>query len=155
MPISRTETVRLTCPSRGHEFEARVWRLVDSTERPDLAERAREGQLNLVTCPECDWQGHWDGHLLYHDRELERLLLAVPLETTAEEDEESARHLLGELLAALPPRCCGHASPPPRPAPKGAPTSGWLWSAWPWPWGRLWTRTWPIGWPNGRTCPLA
>jgi len=60
MPHSFSQTASLTCPQCGRPFSAEVWLIVDADERPDLAERIRDGTLHDVTCPHCGHQGEVD-----------------------------------------------------------------------------------------------
>src|SRR5205807_4732514 len=92
---SFSQVTPLTCPECGREFHAEVWLIVDGTERPDLLERARAGTLHAVACP----GGHTavlNAPLLLFLPERDPPLLFSPAEnTTAVQDQEHARGLLG------------------------------------------------------------
>src|SRR5215468_9277208 len=54
VPNSSRETVTLVCPATGRSFQAPVWIIVDSVERPDLLELIRQRKLQQVTSPFTD-----------------------------------------------------------------------------------------------------
>ena len=74
MSISYSENTSLTCPACGQDFAATVWMLVDAVERPDLADALREGTLNVVACPHCDYNGPAGAPMLFHDPAKRRVL---------------------------------------------------------------------------------
>src|SRR5262245_53057745 len=102
MPVSYNEKTSLTCPACGHDFGAEVWMLVDSVERPDLAEALREGTLNVVACPHCDYSGPAGAPLLFHDPAKQRVYFAAPADGAEHEWREQAQSLLYLLVGSLP-----------------------------------------------------
>lgn len=102
MAISRSETIRLRCPSCGAAFEAVAWALVDAAERPDLAAALRDGTLNLAECPRCGAVAPAGAALLFHDSASRRVYFAVPPDTGEHRWREQAQALLYELVGALP-----------------------------------------------------
>lgn len=41
MPNSFSQTIELTCPRCGADFQAELWLIVDAAERPDLLEKGK------------------------------------------------------------------------------------------------------------------
>jgi hypothetical protein len=102
MPISYSENTSLTCPACGQDFAAEIWMLVDAAERPDLAEALREGTLNMVACPHCDYSGPAGAPLLFHDPANRRVYFAAPSDAAEHEWREQAQSLLYVLVGSLP-----------------------------------------------------
>jgi len=102
MPVSYSENTPLTCPSCGQDFSAEVWMLIDSVERPDLADALREGPLNIVACPHCDYSGPAGAPLLFHDPSKQRVYFAAPADGEEHEWREQAQSLLYLLVGSLP-----------------------------------------------------
>jgi hypothetical protein len=102
MPVSYSENTTLTCPACGRDFAAAVWMLVDAVERPDLADALREGTLNVVACPHCDYSGPADAPLLFHDPANRRVYFAAPANGAEHEWREQAQSLLYLLVGSLP-----------------------------------------------------
>jgi CpXC protein len=102
MSVSYNENTSLTCPGCGHDFAAEVWMLVDSVERPDLADALREGTLNVVACPHCDYTGPAGAPLLFHDPARQRVYFAAPADGAEHEWREQAQSLLYLLVGSLP-----------------------------------------------------
>jgi hypothetical protein len=87
------------CPACGQPVPFQIWLIVDTAERPDLAQRVRDGTLHTVACPNCDHHGTVDAPLLVHDPERGRVLFAPPQGTGQEEDRQIAGQLLGQVAA--------------------------------------------------------
>jgi hypothetical protein len=102
MPRSYSENTSLTCPSCGREFTAEIWMLVDAAERSDLADALREGMLNVVACPHCDYSGPAGAPLLFHDPANRRVYFAAPSDGAEHEWREQAQSLLYLLVGSLP-----------------------------------------------------
>ncbi len=64
MTHSFAQQVSLSCPRCGRNFDAELWLIIDTAERPDLLERIRNGTLHDVTCPHCGHSGQVDAPLL-------------------------------------------------------------------------------------------
>ena len=60
--ISLAQSRSVSCLRCGQGFEAECWLIVDSSQRPDLLSRIREGTLNAIACPYCG-PGQLDGPL--------------------------------------------------------------------------------------------
>src|SRR5438876_3504931 len=102
MAISYSENVTLTCPSCQKNFASEVWMLVDAAERPELAQALRDGTLNLVTCPHCDYHGPAGAPLLFHDPANQRVYFAAPPASEEYEWREQVQSLLYLLVGGLP-----------------------------------------------------
>jgi CpXC protein len=100
--ISYAEPTRLTCPRCGSPFDAEVWTLIDSAERPDLRDALLGDALNLVTCPHCGERGPAGGPLLLHDPSARRVYFAVPEDVDEPIWRDHAQALLYALVGALP-----------------------------------------------------
>ena len=107
MPHSFAETLTLTCPACGRDFDAEAWLIVDAVERPDLLARIRTGDLHDLACPHCGDAGHMDAPLLLYQPPARAGLLTVPVlfspaeQTTADEDQEQAMQLVDLLRETL------------------------------------------------------
>jgi hypothetical protein len=102
MAISQTQLGRLICPSCGRQFEAELWALIDSGERPDLRDALAEGTLNQAACPQCGAPAASSGPLLLHDPGSRRVYFAVPADVDEHIWHEEAQMLLYKLIEALP-----------------------------------------------------
>ncbi|GAB4191122.1 MAG: CpXC domain-containing protein [Roseiflexaceae bacterium] len=102
MPISYSEQTMLTCPSCGKSFEAEVWTLVDTAERPDLLQALQDETLDRVTCPHCGYSGASGAPLLLHDPQQRRVYFAVPPGVEEHRWRERAQELLYALVGSLP-----------------------------------------------------
>jgi len=104
MPNSFSQTPSLSCPRCGTTFQAELWLIVDTTERPDLVEKIKDGTLHEIVCPQCGPIGQVDVPLLlYRPGETPPLLFSPAQETTNEQDQEHARALLARLRESLGP----------------------------------------------------
>lgn len=102
MPISYSEQTTLTCPACQREFAAEVWTLVDTAERPDLAQALQDGTLDRATCPHCGASGPSGAPLLLHDPQQRRVYFAVPPGVAEHRWRERAQELLYVLVGSLP-----------------------------------------------------
>lgn len=102
MAHSLSQEAELKCPQCGKSFQAEVWLIVDTAERPDLLERIRAGTLHTRPCPHCGHEGMVDAPLLlYRPGETPPLLFSPAQGTTAEQDQEQAAGLVGQLRERL------------------------------------------------------
>ena len=101
MARSFAQTGEAPCPACGQPVPFQIWLIVDTAERPDLAQRVRDGTLHAVACPHCDHYGTIDAPLLVHDPEHRRVLFAPSERTDQEEDRRTAGQLLGQLAASF------------------------------------------------------
>ncbi len=102
MPVSYAEQTPLTCPNCATQFDATIWMLLDTGERPDLAENLLEGTLNVVTCPNCRYSDTAGGPLLIHDPGGRRVYFAAPAGAAEHLWREQAQALLYVLIGSLP-----------------------------------------------------
>lgn len=102
MPISHAELASLTCPQCRTQFDAEIWTLLDTAERPDLAEQLLNSTLNIVTCPHCAHQEDAGGPLLVHDPGGRRVYFAAPDGAAEHLWREQAQTLLYVLVGSLP-----------------------------------------------------
>ena len=127
MPTSHSESTSLTCPHCGQHFGAEIWLIVDTAERPDLADRCRDGSIHALTCSHCGRQGQLDAPLLVYQPPTgsepagssPRLLFVPPAQTSSEEDQALAGALLAllreHLGSAWDDALLGQLQPVPRP----------------------------------------
>ena len=100
--ISLSQTPEITCPHCGQTFTTEIWFIVDLDERPDLAERIREGRIHSIPCPHCGNVGEVYAALLLYLPERDPPLLFSPAQqTTQEKDQQQASVLLGTLRERL------------------------------------------------------
>lgn len=97
--ISQPQTRTLVCPNCHSASEATVWRLLDSSEQPDVAAQLMEGNPQAAVCPTCQQDIEIsDTSCLLYDRTAIPPLLFIPArQTTPEEDYRD----LGELTRLL------------------------------------------------------
>ncbi len=98
MSVSFSQETNLECPECQAKFSVDAWAVVDAVERPDLAERCRNGSIFNVTCPN-GHAGMLGAPLLYHDPARQTLVLAMPPEV----DESIAQEIHQQLLSHLIP----------------------------------------------------
>lgn len=83
--MAQTEKVTITCPQCNQPFTNTVVRVVEAAD-DTLAIQLAAGTLNQQPCPNCGFVGMVSWPLLYHDRQREALLAAIPgLEAMNEE----------------------------------------------------------------------
>ena len=95
---SFSQPFQATCPQCDQEVNLEVWLIVDLAERPDLAERIRQGALHKAPCPHCDHAGQMDVPLLLYLPGREPPLLFSPAQnSTTEQDHAHAADLIQQL----------------------------------------------------------
>jgi len=97
MTHSLAQRDQAPCPACGQGVDLEIWLIVDLAERPDLAERVREGRIHVVPCPHCGQEGGVDAPLLVHDPERKRVWFAPPQGTSQEQDQQLAGQLARRL----------------------------------------------------------
>jgi hypothetical protein len=61
------QQANLTCPHCGQPFNADIWLIVDTQERPDLLARLQAGDIHESLCPHCGQNaGQADAPLLIY-----------------------------------------------------------------------------------------
>ncbi len=102
MSRSYAQITQAPCPQCEQPVDLEIWLIVDLTERPDLAERVREGRIHTVTCPHCGNDAKVDAPLLIHDPNRQRVLFSPAQRTTWEQDQQQAQELTDRLVKTLP-----------------------------------------------------
>ena len=101
MAHSFAERPPLQCPECGTSFTPEIWLILDAAERPDLIDRAADGTLHHVTCP----NGHpsaVDAPLVIFRRAEARPVIFSPQQQTSQaEDEAAANGLINRLADSL------------------------------------------------------
>ncbi|WP_374710806.1 CpXC domain-containing protein [Chloroflexus sp.] len=64
MSHSLAQHVSLSCPQCNHHFDAEVWLIVETAERPDLLAKIKDGSLHQIVCPHCGAVSQVDAPLL-------------------------------------------------------------------------------------------
>lgn len=99
---SSNEHISLTCTHCGADFRAEVWCVLDADEHPPAAHAARQGRLNLATCPHCGTNHAARSPLLFHDETARLLVFVAPPGTAEIAWREQAHELHSRLAHALP-----------------------------------------------------
>jgi hypothetical protein len=68
----------VTCAC-GHTFAAWIWQSANVTRTPELKQAILEGNMNVVTCPECGARFHVEARFLYHDMTHQEWIWVYPL----------------------------------------------------------------------------
>jgi tetratricopeptide (TPR) repeat protein len=100
--VSFSESIQAPCPKCDQRLDLNIWLIVGIAERPDLAERIRNGTLHDAPCPHCENVGRADAPLLLYRPDAEPCLLFSPAQnTTSDQDREQAAGLLQHLRDSL------------------------------------------------------
>jgi len=91
--IQRTQ---VTCPNCRTPFQAEVEQILDVRVDPAAKARLLSGNLNIVQCPACGFQGQLNLPMVYHDPEKELLLTYTPADLSVNKNDQEA--LLGRLI---------------------------------------------------------
>lgn len=102
MPHSMVQHLTLTCLVCRRSFDADIWLIIDTQERPDLLERLRASQIHNVFCIHCGQSGLVDMPLLIFRPTYKPVILFSPAQKTHHrQDEEQARGLINALRQRL------------------------------------------------------
>lgn len=95
----------VSCPNCRNPFTAPIQQIIDARADPAAKSRLLSGQLNMVICPHCGFQGALNSPFLYHDPELELALIYTPMELSATDAERQRAigDLTNRLMQGLPP----------------------------------------------------
>jgi len=91
MPPTRT-----SCPRCRQPVTADITQLFDTNQDPQAKQKILSGQYNLVSCPNCGYQGNLPSPLVYHDPDKELLLTFFPPELGLPVNEQEK--LIGPLI---------------------------------------------------------
>lgn len=95
---------QIQCPNCKQPIVADVDQLFDVSADPQAKERLLGGQVNVVNCPHCRYQGSLATPLVYHDASKEYLLTFFPQELNLpmEEQEKTIGPLIQQVVDNLP-----------------------------------------------------
>ena len=95
----------IKCPRCGAMISANIEQLIDVARDPAAKNRLLQGQINVVQCPACGFQGSLASPLVYHDPIKELLLTFFPqeLNVSSMEQEQVLGRLTQQVVQALPP----------------------------------------------------
>ena len=95
---------QIQCPNCKQPIVADVEQLFDVSVDPSAKERLLGGQINVVNCPHCGYQGSLATPLVYHDVSKEYLLTFFPqeLNVSRDEQEKTIGPLIQKVVDALP-----------------------------------------------------
>jgi hypothetical protein len=74
---TRIGTTIFTCEC-GARFGMKIYLSINTSERPDLGEKALTGKLNAAVCPQCKKESEVPVQYIFHDPDGSRFLLVLP-----------------------------------------------------------------------------
>jgi len=97
--------IQTQCPRCKAPVVAEIEQLFDLNVNPHAKQRLLSGQVNVIHCPACCYEGMLGTPIVYHDPEKELLLTFVPSELglPANEQEKLIGPLLNQVMNKLPP----------------------------------------------------
>lgn len=97
--------IQTQCPRCKAPVVAEVEQLFDLNVNPQAKQRLLSGQVNVIHCSSCGYEGMLGTPIVYHDPDKELLLTFVPSELglPANEQEKLIGPLLNQVLNKLPP----------------------------------------------------
>lgn len=95
----------VNCPNCRTPFTAPIQQILDAQAEPEAKSRLLSGQLNLVLCPHCGFQGALNVPFFYNDAELELALVYMPMELglTDADRQKAIGDLTNRVMQQLPP----------------------------------------------------
>jgi hypothetical protein len=101
MPPVRTQ---VPCPNCRMPVAATIEQVFDVAQDPGARQRFLSGRFNLISCPNCRFQGQVTSPLLYHDPDRELLITFVPMELAMPqvEQEKAIGRMVNEVINNLP-----------------------------------------------------
>jgi hypothetical protein len=95
---------QVNCPNCKQPVSADVEQLFDVSADPQAKERLLGGQVNVVACPHCGYQGSLSTPLVYHDGSKEYLFTYFPQELNLPmaEQEKTIGPLIKKVMDNLP-----------------------------------------------------
>ncbi len=94
-PIQQT----ITCPQCGQPFSAILEQILDTGIDPTVKERLLSGRVNVVSCPQCGYQGMINTPLLYHDPSKQIAMVYMPMELNI--PHEQREKMIGDMTNAV------------------------------------------------------
>jgi hypothetical protein len=97
--------IQTQCPRCKAPVVAEIEQLFDLNVNPQAKQRLLSGQVNVIHCPACGYEGMLGTPIVYHDPDKELLLTFVPSELglPANEQEKLIGPLLNQVMNKLPP----------------------------------------------------
>ncbi|WP_322792931.1 CpXC domain-containing protein [Bellilinea sp.] len=97
--------IQTQCPRCKAPVVTEIEQLFDLNVNPQAKQRLLSGQVNVIHCPACGYEGMLGTPIVYHDPEKELLLTFVPSELglPANEQEKLIGPLLNQVMNKLPP----------------------------------------------------
>ncbi len=97
--------IQMSCPRCRQPIAAEVEQLFDVGANPQAKQNFLSGNINLVNCPNCGYQGPVSTPIVYHDPEKELLLTYFPpdLGLPVNEQERMIGPLITQVMNRLPP----------------------------------------------------
>lgn len=97
--------IQTQCPRCKAPVAAEIEQLFDLNVNPQSKQRLLSGQVNVIHCPACGYEGMLGTPIVYHDPDKELLLTFVPSELglPANEQEKLIGPLLNQVMNKLPP----------------------------------------------------
>ncbi len=101
MPPVRTQ---VSCPQCRQPVQANLEQVFDVAQDPSAKQRFMSGRFNVISCPNCRYQGQVATPLLYHDPQRELLMTFVPMELGLPqmEQERVIGRMMNEVINRLP-----------------------------------------------------
>jgi len=87
---------RVNCPNCRQPLLAEVEQLFDVSVDPAAKTRLLSGAVNIISCPNCGYQGNLATPIVYHDSDKELLLTFFPPELGLSRDEQE--RVIGGLI---------------------------------------------------------
>jgi hypothetical protein len=86
--MSESKKHKIRCPACQHEQEFTLWEAIDATQDPGLKEQLLAGQLNRMTCSQCQEETDIIAPMLYHDSETRLMIWLLPGVQTPTGDDD-------------------------------------------------------------------
>lgn len=101
MPPVKTQ---VTCPNCRMPVPVTLEQVFDVAQDPSAKQRFLSGRFNIISCPNCRYQGQLPTALLYHDPDKELLLSFVPMEMGLPpmEQEKLVGKMMQDVISKLP-----------------------------------------------------
>src|SRR5271157_649290 len=102
MSISFAKITDLSCPQCGQIFQAEVWQIIDSGERPDLLRKVEQETIHTFSCRQCHHEQSPDKPLLlYRLGAWPKIIFSPSQKASKEQKLQQANDLLSLLRDSL------------------------------------------------------